>query len=163
MRSIPRCCGCCLVLILILILTAAPAHSAEVQLAAQPNLSSDGSTLLFVYAGDIWRVSTDGGKAVRLTLHPSAESRPHFSPDEKQIAFVSGRSGSQQIHVMPADGGKPEQRTYHTEGHTLQGWFPDGERFLTLATRDHFWRSAQRFFSISAKQRSAEKLLFDGY
>jgi len=64
---------------------------------------------------------------------------------------------------MPADGGKPEQRTYHTEGHTLQGWFPDGERFLTLATRDHFWRSAQRFFSISAKQRSAEKLLFDGY
>ncbi|MFP6763139.1 MAG: hypothetical protein VB858_05965, partial [Planctomycetaceae bacterium] len=131
--------------------------------AAQPNLSSDGRTLLFVYAGDIWRVSTGGGKAARLTLHPSAESRPYFSPDGKQIAFVSERSGSRQIYSMPAGGGEPEQQTYHTEGHTLQGWFPDGEQFLTLAIRDHFWRSAQRFFSIAAKQRSAERLLFDGY
>lgn len=149
--------------LLSLVLVLSEARAEEIRLAIQPNLSPDGTTLLFVYGGDIWSVPTEGGQARRLTTHPADESEPHFSPDGERIAFVSERTGSPQIYFMPATGGRPEQKTHHTEGYSLQGWFPDSSQVLALATRDHFWRNAQRFFSVTMFHRSVDRLLFDGY
>lgn len=146
-----------------LVLVLSEARAEELRLATQPNLSPDGTTLLFVYGGDIWSVATEGSQARRLTTHPADDSEPHFSPDGERIAFVSERTGSEQIYFMPATGGRPEQKTHHTEGYSLQGWFPDSSQVLALATRDHFWRNAQRFFSVTMFHRSADRLLFDGY
>ena len=146
-----------------LVLVLGDARAEELRLVTQPNLSPDGTTLLFVYGGDIWSVATLGGQARRLTTHPADDSEPHFSPDGERIAFVSERTASEQIYVMPSTGGRPEQKTHHTEGYSLQGWFPDGSQVLALATRDHFWRNAQRFFSVTMFHRSADRLLFDGY
>ena len=146
-----------------LVLVLSDARAEELRLATQPNLSPDGTTLLFVYGGDIWSVATEGGQARRLTTHPADDSEPHFSPGGERIAFVSERTGSDQIYFMPATGGRPEQKTHHTEGYSLQGWYPDSSQVLALATRDHFWRNAQRFFSVTMFHRSADRLLFDGY
>ena len=90
-------------------------------------------------------------------------TQPEFSPDGSQIAFVSERSGSNQVFVMPAGGGAPKQLTHHTAGYTLQGWYPDGRSLLTSGQRDHFWRGAERFFKISTEERAAEQMLFDDY
>jgi tricorn protease len=147
-----------------LLLAAGPGRAAEpIRLANHPALSPDGKTLVFDWDGDIWSVATTGGVARRLTNHPARDREPRFSPDGKQIAFISERSGSPQVHVMPASGGTPQQVTYHTAGCSLQEWCPDGANLLINASRDHFWRHPQRFFTVNAASRQAERLLFDDY
>jgi tricorn protease len=125
-------------------------------------VSPDGETLVFRWANELWSTSTAQGSAVkRLTNHPAVDSEPRFSPDGKRLAFVSNRSGSNQIYVMPAEGGIPEQKTYHSEGYSLADWFPDGNSVLAVANRDHFWRGSSRMIQIDITKRAAEKVLLD--
>jgi Tol biopolymer transport system component len=91
-----------------------PTKQIAVQMAATPSLSPDGKVIAFRWANDIWTVDIKGGEAKRLTFHPDSDSQPRFSPDGSKIAFVSNRTGSDQIYVMPAQGGIPEQKTFHT-------------------------------------------------
>ena len=86
-------------------------------------LSPTGETLVFRWANELWSVGIEGGTAKRLTNHPAVDSEPKFSPDGKQLAFISNRNGSNQIYVMPAEGGIPEQKTFHSEGYSLGDWF----------------------------------------
>lgn len=137
------------------------ASGAEVRLAETPALSPDGSRLVFSWRGDLWVVASTGGRARQLTFHPSIDRQPRFSPDGRRLAFVSDRTGSNQIHLMPAGGGEAQQLTFHTEGYALLDWYPDGEQLLVQAQRDHFWRHADRFYRIGTRPRSAETLLFD--
>jgi len=140
---------------------ASGSMAEEIRLAAQPALSPDGSTLAFVWNGEIWTVPTSGGVARPLTRHPARDREPKFSPDGKQIAFVSNRDGSDQVFVIPVAGGSPRQLTRHTGGYSLQGWFPDGRDLLVTAARDHAWRHADRFFRVSAGEPRADEILFD--
>src|SRR5205823_9414508 len=117
-----------------------------IRLANHPTLSPDGSMLVFDWAGDIWSVPTAGGLAKQLTTNPARDREPKFSPDGKQIAFVSDREGPAQVFVIPAEGGAAKRLTYHSGGYAVQGWTADGQRLLVSATRDHHWRRADRFF-----------------
>ena len=45
----------------------------------------------------------DGGKAARLTDHAGADSQPNWSPDSTKIAFVSDRSGNDEIYLLEQD------------------------------------------------------------
>ena len=139
------------------------ANAAEVFLPGSPALSPDGSQIAFSYAGDIWTSDSEGGVITRRTVHSAQDSQPLFSPDGKQLAFISNRSGSSQVYVMSVEGGTPKQVTFHTEGYSLLDWSPDGKSLLTQGNRDHHWKRPQRFFSISLEKRSAEKLVFDAY
>jgi tricorn protease len=117
----------------------------------------------FSWNGDIWLAQTKDGTARQLTQHPAADEHPRFSPDGKYLAFSSSRSGSRQVHLMPYVGGQPKQLTAHTEGFTVTGWHPDGQRVLTSITRDHFWRHAERFHLVNVTNRGPEEILFDDY
>ncbi len=139
-------------------------HAEEaIILPGSPALSPDGKLLAFSYAGDVWLSPAQGGQAKRMTVHAASDGQPAFSPDGKQLAFVSTRTGTAQAYVISLENGKPEQKTFHTEGCSLQQWSPDGERLLLSGSRDHFWKHAERFFEVSAKKRSVEKVLFDAY
>ncbi len=131
------------------------------KLIDDPNLSPDGKTILFEHGGDIWKVSSAGGRAERLTANPASESQPRYSPDGNQIAFVSDRSGSRQVYVLTEGNSTPKQVTFHTEGYSLHDWFPDGRHLLVSGNRDHFWRNAQRLFKIDTEQPGVEKLIFN--
>jgi TolB protein len=54
--------------------------------------------------GDIFVANADESEAVNLTHHPAINVSPTWSPDGKQIAFVSDRSGEPQIYVMNSSG-----------------------------------------------------------
>lgn len=138
-------------------------RGGEVKLASEPTLSPDGSRLIFVWQDDLWTVMTKGGRARRLTFGASRESQPKFSPDGKQVAFVSDRTGSQQVFVMPLTGGTPEQLTFHTAGFSLEQWLDDGEHLLVKASRDHFWRRPDRLFLLPVQANAKPQLLFDDY
>jgi tricorn protease len=134
----------------------------EIRMASDFALSPDGETLVFRWANELWSTSVEqNGSIKRLTNHPAVESQPRFSPNGKQIAFISNRSGSNQIYVMPAEGGIPQQKTFHSEGYSLADWFPDGNSVLAVASRDHFWRGSNRMMQIDLTKRSAEKVLLD--
>ena len=135
----------------------------KIYLPNQPSLSPDGQTLLFSWRGDVWCVPTQGGDAKRLTRHPGTDMSPCFSPNGKEIAFISNRGQGTQIYIMPKDGGEPVQLTHHSEGYNLEGWYPDGSALLANAIRDHFWKNGQRFFQISLEPGKNERLLFDDY
>ena len=137
---------------------------SPIKLVSAPSMSSDGSQIAFAWRGDIWLVPVAGGTAHPLTVHEAEDSQPVFSPDGKQVAFISNRTGSNQVFVISVDGGGPRQLTYHTEGYSLEEWYPDGRSLLTQANRDNFWRHGERFFTISSSEpRSGERLLFDAY
>lgn len=141
----------------------------EIRLSNQPALSPDGRTLAFDWNGDIWTVPTRGGVARPLTTHPGKDTTPRFSPDGKELAFVSDREGSNQIFVMPASGGTPQQVTFHTAGYTLYEWTPDGKGWLVGTARDDGWgrRNNDRLQIVhraaDPAKRPADELVFDDY
>lgn len=76
-----------------------------------PKVSPDGSEIAFSYKGDIFKVSSQGGRATQLTSNPSHDSYPIWSPDGKSIAFASNREGSFDIYIIPSAGGNPKRLT----------------------------------------------------
>jgi Tol biopolymer transport system component len=134
-----------------------------IRLAQDLALAPDGSSIVFSWADDLWTVPSEGGTARRLTVHPGLDAEPAFSPDGETIAFIADRGEGRQVYRMPSEGGVPVPLTSHSEGYRLEGWFPDGESLLVNASRDHFWRHAERFFRIDADERSADHLLFDAF
>src|SRR4030042_4762937 len=78
-------------------------------LAQKPTLSR--THVVFVYAGDLWKVSREGGAAQRLTSGPGGETNPIFSPDGSSIAFTGEYDGHVDVFVMPAEGGGPPRLT----------------------------------------------------
>jgi tricorn protease len=153
------------VLLVALTLTASAVAGEPIRLASNPALSPDGKLLAFDYLGDIWIVPTTGGVARPLTRHPAKDTQPKFSPDGREIAFVSDRDGTPQVYTMPVTGGTPRQITFHTAGFTLHEWAPDGDHVLVSSQRDHAWsrRQPERFFLVNVRERKGEQLLFDDY
>jgi tricorn protease len=128
-----------------------------------PALSPDGALLAFEWNGDLWVARHDGGDVRQLTTYPGKDSQPKFAPDGKTIAFLSDRDGNSQVFTMPVGGGTPQQLTFHTAGYDQLDWTPDGKRLVVKATRDFLWRHGERFFTIDAAPRPAERLVFDDY
>src|ERR1041384_1342881 len=60
----------------------------------EPALAPDRKEIAFVSGGDIWTVPSSGGVASLLVSNPANESRPLYSPDGKQLGFVSTRTGT---------------------------------------------------------------------
>ena len=145
------------------VLLHGPAAAREpIRLPNNPALAPDGKLLAFDWNGDIWVAASSGGEARQLTTHPGKDSQPKFAPDGQEIAFISDREGSPQVFTVPVQGGTPRQITFHTAGYALQEYTADGN-LLVKATRDHFWRHGERFFTIVRQERAAEQMLFDDY
>jgi dipeptidyl aminopeptidase/acylaminoacyl peptidase len=53
--------------------------------------------------------------------------RPTWSPDGKQIAFISNMSGRNNLWLVPTEGGWPVQLTVSDQRQTAPAWSPDGK------------------------------------
>jgi dipeptidyl aminopeptidase/acylaminoacyl peptidase len=117
----------------------------KIQRISDPALSPNGRLVAFtVQAPDlekntkpeqIYVVSIDGIAPPRqLTQEGSVNERPRWSPDSRQIYFVSNRGGTQQIWLMDADGSHPRQITHlptEASGETLSA---DGRKLVFLSS-----------------------------
>ena len=102
-------------------------------LAQKPALSR--THVVFAYAGDLWKVSREGGAAQRLTSGPGVETNPVFSPDGSSIAFTGEYDGNVDVFVMPAEGGEPRRLTWHPSPDIALGWTPQGKEILFTSGR----------------------------
>jgi len=121
------------------------AFSQGTQLLREPTLSSEH--IVFIYANDLWKVGRDGGDAVRLTSNEGHESAPHFSPDERWIAFTGEYGGNTDVYVMPAAGGSPQRLTWHPGGDYVQGWTPGGQ-VLFRSGREGRPTQTNKFYTV---------------
>jgi len=124
-------------------------------LMQKPTLSR--THVVFVFAGDLWSVSRDGGAALRLTTAKGIETNPIFSPDGSSIAFTGEYDGNVDVYVIPAAGGEPRRLTWHPSSDITLGWTPDGKEVLFTSTRTAFSRFSE-LFTVKVKGGVPEKL-----
>jgi dipeptidyl aminopeptidase/acylaminoacyl peptidase len=99
-------------------------------------VSFDGKTVLFTLQTDdlakakrikhVWLMDADGKIPRQFTFGEKGESSPIFSPDAKQIAFISSRDGEENLYVIAASGGEARQLTNISTGVSGPLWSPDG-------------------------------------
>ena len=106
--------------------------------------------IVFVYAGDLWKTSTLGGYAIRLTSDIGLESDPHFSKDGKWIAFTAQYDGNSDVYVMSIRGGEPKRLTYHPAGDFVQDWTPDG-KILFRSGRKGRPTQTNKFYTVTTE------------
>ena len=122
-------------LIIALLANVAVWAQTEISWLRYPAISPDGSTIVFTFKGDLYRVPASGGTAVPLTLSESHDFMPVWSRDGKTIAFSSDRYGSFDVFVMPATGGEAKRITFHSTGEMPYSFSKDGKEVLFGAAR----------------------------
>ena len=119
--------------LLLLASVALFAQGEKLMLFRQPTMNR--THIVFVFAGDLWKVARGGGAAERLTSGTGNEATPRYSPDGNWIAFTGEYDGNVDAYVIPAGGGEPRRITYHAGSDSVIGWTPDGKSVLFLSTR----------------------------
>lgn len=111
------------------------------------DISPDGRWIIFDLLGHIYRMPAGGGDAYCLTQDSGVAMNfhPRYSPDGRQIAFISDRSGQEGLWVMGVDGSTPQPIAIDAEARFLEpAWSRDGaELFVTkrLQTEQAFYRT----------------------
>ncbi|MGN6587161.1 MAG: TolB family protein, partial [Solirubrobacterales bacterium] len=75
----------------------------------EPDVSADGSTIVFVRDGNIYAMAADGSGQRQLTSGPEFDELPQVSPDGSLVLFVR-RADSQapgDLYTVPLAGGAP--------------------------------------------------------
>ncbi len=109
------------------------------------DISPDGKWALFTVTDadlerntrtpHLWVVPVKGGEEKPVTASVAGESRGRFSPDGKQILFLSPRDGVQQIYLADFDAASGDAGQARIVSHLSTGaggpiWSPDGASIL---------------------------------
>ncbi|MBR4827188.1 MAG: PD40 domain-containing protein [Bacteroidales bacterium] len=104
--------------------------------------ATNGTDIVFTYAGDLWTVPVAGGQARRLTSHVGTEAFAHYSPDGRSIAFTAEYDGNREVYLIPSGGGEPVRLTYTSTNprddmgdrmgpnNIVVAWTPDGKQIV---------------------------------
>ena len=131
--------------------------------ASEPAISHLGNRLAFVSGksdSNIWRLDLGGkgqqAKATRFIASTQTELYPAYSPDGKKIAFVSDRSGRDEIWICDSDGSRPTQLT-SMAGPAIYGprWSPDSQNIAFTAAQQGM---KEDIYSISSKGGALQRL-----
>ncbi|PYV33551.1 MAG: protease [Acidobacteria bacterium] len=126
-------------------------HWANVSsLITDMDISPDGHRAVFSARGDIFTVPAKEGSIRNLTRTPGIrEKYAAWSPDGKWIAYLSDRTGEDELYLMPQDGlGKEIRVTTDGTMFRLQPvWAPDSKKLL-------FADKSLRLFYVDTQTRA---------
>lgn len=101
--------------------------------ATDVDFSADGKWISYVAIpeGTLWRSRADGSDRFQLTSGDERTALPRWSPDGKQIAFVSMKPGeSWKLYVISPDGGTPRPIVKSSGSQIDANWSADGQRLM---------------------------------
>ncbi len=109
---------------------AGPAAISAANLIEDFELSPKGERVLFAARGDIFTAPVEKGPPRNLTNSSGAHDKwPRWSPDGSKIAYISDRTGEEEIWVVAQDGSSAPRATHHRrQGHALRAGMVGGRQ-----------------------------------
>jgi len=102
-----------------------------------PVLSANGKNVAFTVSryeletgtswSEIWMMQADGDRLRQMTHGRHHDGSPAFSPDGKNLLFVSDRGEGSQLYRLPVGGGEAKQLTSFPMSLSGPVWSPDGK------------------------------------
>ncbi|HEV2718979.1 MAG TPA: LpqB family beta-propeller domain-containing protein, partial [Thermoanaerobaculia bacterium] len=138
-----------------------PADRLRIANASDPQLSPDGSTVVFVlsranakenrYEPELMAVDVASDAQRPLTFDRRGIASPRWSPDGARIAFLANasaeREAKRQIWILPLSGGDAHRITDAPRGVQQFAWSPDGAR-IAFVTADEVPKSDEKPLSF---------------
>src|SRR6266403_2337545 len=110
--------------------------------------SSDSKEMAYSMAGSLWRQKVDSKTAEQLTDGPGYDYQPDWSPDGKNIVYVSYQKDAIELWLLDLATRKPQQLTNGGAVNVEPRWSPDGKRIVFVSTsynkRFHVFRADVR-------------------
>jgi tricorn protease len=112
------------------------------------DLAPSSRRIAFSIHGEIFTAPTEEGDLRQITDSPARDKDPRYSPDGKSIAFISDRSGREEIYITASDGsGEPQKFTDLDVLKFSFAWSPNSKE-IAFTSSD----SKLRKYSVDAKQ-----------
>lgn len=96
------------------------------------SLSPDGERLAVTARGEVFDVPAARGVTKNITRSPGAHDRQaQWSPDGRQIAYISDATGETELYLQEAGGGEPVQLTKANDTYIRTfAWSPDSRKIV---------------------------------
>src|SRR5664279_4985016 len=114
----------------------------KIKRIADPQMSPDAKWVAFTVTTidvekntrphQIWIAPLVGGAPKQITTEGNNDTA-RWSPDSKQLAFISTRGGTSQIWTMGPDGANPKQVTKLASEASGVKWSPDGKNLIFVS------------------------------
>jgi dipeptidyl aminopeptidase/acylaminoacyl peptidase len=105
-----------------------------------PQVSPDGRSIAFAVANvdfdanktvsHLWLGALAGGEPREITAGAGSDNRPRWSPDGRELAFISTRGGTSQVWLLPLEGGEAHPLTSISTGADGITWAANGKTLL---------------------------------
>jgi dipeptidyl aminopeptidase/acylaminoacyl peptidase len=105
-----------------------------------PQVSPDGRRVVFTVAdadveankvvSHLWLTPLAGGEPRQITGGGGSDTRPRWSPDGREVAFISTRGGTPQVWLLPLEGGEAQPLTSISTGADGVTWAAAGKQLL---------------------------------
>ncbi len=114
----------------------------RLQIVSDPQISPDGEHIIFCVQHvdqktekkhtNLWLVDANGGDPRQFTYGDQTDRHPRWSPDGREIAFLSNRSSErqEQLYIIPFYGGEARPLTDLKGSFAGFEWSPIGARIV---------------------------------
>lgn len=98
----------------------------------EASISPDGERIVITSRGEVFNLPVDKGVTKNITRSPGQHDREaQWSPDGKQIAYISDGTGETELYLQDATGGEPVQLTKNNDTYIRSfKWSPDSKTIV---------------------------------
>jgi TolB protein len=114
--------------------------------------SPDSHEVIYSMAGSLWRQRIDSNTAQQLTDGLGYDYQSDWSPDGKNVVYVSYQHDAMELWLLDLASGNTKQLTKNAAVNVEPRWSPDGTKIVFVSTEYH---GRFHIFVLNAAEESA--------